>query len=283
MEMFKLKIMIPVSFTGFTGYFIYDPHISPGIILTTSGIFFLAVASSVLNQVQEADTDLLMRRTKNRPIPSGKITRNKALLISLISIIAGVIMVYEGGNSGALLIALFTMLWYNGVYTPLKRKTPYAVIPGALTGALPPIIGWVAAGGYSLSMHILPFSFLLFLVQIPHFWIFILSYGEEYVAAGIPNITESMSQAAIRILVFSLVVASALVSLILYPTGSILNEWVAGILIISSLVFVWRFSHFLGIEKEKCSRYSMLLDLYMLLVMILMITDKIIQNTVILS
>lgn len=281
--MFKLKIMIPVSFTGFTGYFICDPHISRGIILTTSGIFCLAVASSVLNQVQEADIDLLMRRTRNRPIPSGKITRNNALLISLLSIIAGLIMVYEGGNSGAVLISLLTMFWYNGVYTPLKRKSAYAVIPGALTGALPPIIGWVAAGGYPLSMHILPFAFLLFLVQIPHFWIFILSYGEEYVTAGIPNISESMSQAAIKILVFSLVVASALVSLILYPTGAILNEWVAGILIISSLIFVWQFSHFLGTEKNKCSRYSMMLDIYMLLVMILMITDRIIQNTLFLS
>ncbi len=85
LELAKLKIMLPVSFTGFTGYFIFDPHLSGKIILITLGILHMSVAASVLNQIQEAVTDSMMDRTRNRPIPSRKITIPEAIFFFFVN------------------------------------------------------------------------------------------------------------------------------------------------------------------------------------------------------
>ena len=147
LELSKLKIMIPVSLTGFTGYFIFDPHFSLKILLISLGILLLAISASVLNQIQEVNLDCKMNRTHNRPIPAGKINLYQAVLFFFINLIAGTVIIYSAGNFKAAIIGFLTILWYNGIYTYSKRITAFAVVPGAITGALPPLIGWVAAGG----------------------------------------------------------------------------------------------------------------------------------------
>src|SRR5574340_374520 len=104
LELSKIKIMVPVGLTGFTGYFIYKPEFTSGLILITAGILFLAISASVLNQVQETQIDSLMERTRNRPIPSGKISRRKALAYFVVSFIAGTSLVIATGSIKALLI-----------------------------------------------------------------------------------------------------------------------------------------------------------------------------------
>ena len=117
LELSKLKIMIPVSLTGFTGYFIFDPHLSFKIVIISFGILLMAVAASVLNQIQEVELDSKMNRTHNRPIPTGKINLQQALLFFFINLIAGTVIIYTAGNFKAAIIGLITILWYNGVYT----------------------------------------------------------------------------------------------------------------------------------------------------------------------
>jgi protoheme IX farnesyltransferase len=180
LELGKLKIMIPVSLTGFTGYFIFNPHITPKTLIVTSGILLLAISASVLNQIQEAGLDSKMERTRNRPIPARNITLRQALMFFFISLVAGSAIIYIAGNFTAAVIGLITIFWYNGVYTYLKRITAFAVFPGAITGALPPLIGWVAAGGNVWDKSIIFVEFLFFIGQVPHFWILVLKYGEEY-------------------------------------------------------------------------------------------------------
>src|SRR5665647_422732 len=147
LELSKLKIMIPVSLTGFTGYFIFDPHISLKIVFITLGILLMAVSASILNQIQEVESDRKMARTHNRPIPAGKISLKQATCFFLINLIAGAVVLYVSGNPETAVIGITTVIWYNGIYTYSKRITAFAVVPGAVTGALPPLIGWVAAGG----------------------------------------------------------------------------------------------------------------------------------------
>ena len=106
-------------------------------------------------------------------------------------------------------MALFTIFWYNVIYTYSKRITAFAVVPGAITGALPPLIGWVAAGGGIFDKPIVFVEFLFFTGQIPHFWLLILKYGEEYKKAGIPSLTEVLSRTQIGRLTFTWVVASS--------------------------------------------------------------------------
>ena len=146
LELGKIKIMIPVSLTGFTGFFIYNPVLTFRILLVSLGILLLGVSASILNQLQEADPDSRMERTQYRPIPSQRIKPQQALIFLLCNLIAGIILIYSAGNLTAVIIGLIAIGWYNGIYTYAKKITAFAVFPGAVTGALPPLIGWVAAG-----------------------------------------------------------------------------------------------------------------------------------------
>jgi len=278
LELSKLKIMIPVCLTGFTGYFAFNPHFSSGIIFTSLGILFMAVSASVLNQIQEVEIDKRMNRTRFRPLPSKRINLKNAVLFFLINLIAGILLIFFAGNIRAVFVGLITILWYNGVYTYSKRITAFAVVPGAVTGALPPLIGWIAAGGGLWDKPIIFIEFLIFTVQIPHFWLLILKYGEEYKQAGIPNLTDFFSPIQISRLTFSWVISSVFAALFLCYFEIIQSHLIIGIMVISSLFILWQFSDLLKPKMDKKTKnYSILLDSYLLLVLLLLILDKIIS------
>jgi len=277
-ELSKLNIMIPVSLTGFTGYFIFKPGISQEIVMVTLGVFLLAVSASVLNQIQEVEQDRKMNRTRFRPLPSEVIKINHAAIFFLINLIAGTVFIYIWGNINAAIIGLITILWYNGIYTYAKRITAFAVVPGAVTGALPPLIGWVSAGGGIWDKSIIFLEFLFFTGQIPHFWLLILKYGEEYKTAGFPSLSNILSLIQIKRLTYTWVVTSAMAALFLCYFDIIQNRLIVIILLIASLLLVWQFYGLIKIpENGKYRKYSKLLDLYFLLIIILLITDKIIS------
>lgn len=270
----KLKIMIPVSLSGFTGYFLYDPVFSSRIFLVTAGILFMAVTASVINQLQEIGTDKKMARTKNRPLPSGRISATAALVFSVVTFLAGALLFIFAGSPAALVLSIVTILWYNGVYTILKRLTPYAVLPGAVTGALPPLIGWVAAGGDPFSINIILIQFLFFAGQLPHFWLLLMKYGDEYRSAGLPSLTAVMSKRSISFLVIAFVTVAALVAISMDLSGIIHNSNLGFFLFFVSallLIFFLRFR-----EGKDPARYSLLLNAYFLFIMILLISDRII-------
>ena len=278
LELAKLKIMLPVSFTGFTGYFIFDPHLSGKIILITLGILLMSVAASVLNQLQEAGIDRLMDRTRDRPIPSGKIGITEAIIFSFFSLSAGTAIIFIRGNLSAVLVGLFTIFWYNAIYTYSKRITAFAVVPGALTGALPPLIGWVAAGGELWDKPIVFTGFLLFTGQIPHFWLLILRYGEEYKTAGLPVLTNHFSYTQIKRLTFTWVVTSVIAAIFLCYFEIVRTPLIIGILILASALLIAEFSKLLmkAGENSGYKKYSIVLDLFYFLVLILLILDRII-------
>ncbi len=278
LELSKLKIMIPVSLTGFTGYFIYDPHYSSRLVLVSIGILFMAISATVLNQIQEVDLDRKMSRTHSRPIPGQKIKIQHAFIFFLANLIAGIVIIYYFGNPKASIIGLITILWYNGIYTYAKRITAFAVVPGAVTGALPPLIGWISAGGGVWDKPIIFVEFLFFIGQIPHFWLLILKYGEEYKKAGIPSLTNIFTAIQINRLTFTWVIASVIAALFLCYFEIIHTGVIVAILMLASLIIIWRFTDLLKAipEKSDYSKYSITLDSYFLLVIILLIADRII-------
>jgi heme o synthase len=277
-ELSKLKIMIPVSLTGFTGYFVFDPRLTLNLLLVSIGIFLTAISASVLNQIQEVGFDRKMNRTRNRPMPSMKIGRPQALLFFVCNLTAGTALIYLAGGTVAAIIGIITLLWYNGIYTYSKRITAFAVVPGAVTGALPPLIGWVAAGGGIWDKPIIFIEFLFFIGQIPHFWLLILKYGEEYKNAGIPSLTEILSRAQISRLTFIWVASSVTSAFFLCYFEIIRSLPMVGILMIASFLIIWKFSDLLKISLNPVDtrKYSMLLYSYFLLVMILLISDRLI-------
>jgi heme o synthase len=278
LELSKLKIMIPVSLTGFTGYFLFDPHLSARLFITSFGILLMAISASVLNQIQEVEFDNKMIRTHHRPIPAHKISVQSAMLFFMVNLIAGITIIYCAGNLKSVLIGLITIFWYNGIYTYSKRITAFAVVPGAVTGALPPLIGWVAAGGGEWEKPIIFIEFLIFTGQIPHFWLLILKYGEEYKQAGIPSLTDVFNRTQINRLTFSWVISSVFAALFLCYFEIIQTRFIIGILLVASMYMIWQFLDLLKIHANinNYRRYSIFLDLYFLLVLLLLISDRII-------
>jgi heme o synthase len=278
LELAKLKIMIPVSLTGFTGYFAFDPHFSSRIFLLSFGILLMAVSASVLNQIQEVKPDGMMIRTSNRPLPAKRISLTGALLFFFFNLIAGASVIYYTGNIRAIIIGLFTIFWYNVIYTYSKRITAFAVVPGAITGALPPLIGWVAAGGGLWDKPIVFIEFLIFIGQIPHFWLLILKYGEEYSLAGFPSLTNIFNRSQIKRLTFAWVISSVAAALFLCYFEIIENTIIIVILVVISIYIIWQFLDLLKIRQGENNfrKYSILLDLYFLLVLLLLISDKMI-------
>jgi len=276
LELAKLKIMIPVSLTGFTGYFAFDPHFSLKIFFLSFGILLMAVSASVLNQIQEINSDGMMIRTSNRPLPAKRISLRSAFLFFFFNLIAGVSVIYYTGNIRAVIIGLFTIFWYNVIYTYSKRITAFAVVPGAITGALPPLIGWVAAGGGLWEKPIVFIEFLIFIGQIPHFWLLILKYGEEYKQAGFPSLTNIFNTAQIKWLTFVWVISSVAAALFLCYFEIIHNTIIIVILVLISIYVIWQFLDLLKIRASENNyrKYSIVLDLYFLLVLLLLISDK---------
>ena len=157
--------------------------------------------------------------------------------------------------------------------------TAFAVVPGALTGALPPLIGWVAAGGGVWEKPIVFIQFLIFIGQIPHFWLLILKYGEEYKHAGLPSLTDIFNGIQIKWLAFSWVAASVVAALFLCYFEIIKNPVIIVILIVISGYIIWQFLDLLKNQADNMNykRYSIFLDSYFLLVLLLLISDKIIS------
>ncbi len=279
LELTKLKIMIPVSLTGFTGYIAFDPHFSSKVFLSSFGILLLAISASVLNQIQEVQLDGKMERTCNRPLPAKKIRIQYAMLFFLFNFIFGIAIISYAGNFKAALVGLITIIWYNGIYTYSKRITAFAVVPGAITGALPPLIGWVAAGGGLWDKPVIFIEFLIFTGQIPHFWLLILKYGEEYKQAGIPSLTDIFDRAQIKRLTFTWVISSVVAALFLCCFEIIQSPVINIILVSVSIYMVWQFIDLLRVHTNQNNyrRYSVFLNSYFLLVLLLLISDRLLM------
>jgi protoheme IX farnesyltransferase len=150
---------------------------------TLFGTFLAAAGAAALNQVFESDYDARMRRTKDRPIPTQRISRDNGLFIGIVTSAVGIVYLSVTTNLLAALLAALTVGTYVFVYTPLKRVTTLNTIVGAVPGALPPVIGWAAARGDAGVESWLLFT-ILFLWQMPHFLAIAWLYRDDYRRAG---------------------------------------------------------------------------------------------------
>ena len=276
----KYKVSMAVTFTAITGYIVHAGSLDLHLIFLGLGVFILAGGSSALNEFQESKYDAVMERTRQRPIPSGAISPRQALLISILVIISGLFFLYVSFGIIPFLLGLFNIVWYNLIYTNLKRITPFAVVPGALVGAVPAFIGWTAAGGSVFSPTIIFIGFFLFIWQIPHFWLLMLKYGKEYEAAGFPTINEAINPANLKRIIFSWIVATSFASgLIPLFLTDISRTFFFAVFVLNILfvgIFTWlSFGKSVDLNLKK-SFISM--NVYMLLVMILLITYHIVVS-----
>jgi heme o synthase len=150
-----------------------------------AGTALVAGGAAALNQVYERDTDALMRRTRLRPLPDGRVASGEATIFGLVLAGAGLLVLGARTNVLAALLALLTLVTYLILYTPMKRRSPAATLVGAVPGALPPLIGWTASHG-TLSAGGLALFAIVFLWQVPHFMAIAWLYRDDYAKAGFP-------------------------------------------------------------------------------------------------
>ncbi len=185
---FGFLLAVPLPFAGQVGQ-IGQAGPAGALAWVVAGAMLLAAACSAWNQVQERDIDALLPRTAGRPLPSGRMTPGAAVGIGVVSFAAALGCLHAASPVSGLQLALVgagIAVAYNGVYTPLKRVTSFALLPGALVGAMPPLLGWMAAGGDPRD----PVAILLYgvyvLWQVPHFWLRAQRERIHYVRAGLP-------------------------------------------------------------------------------------------------
>jgi heme o synthase len=222
-----------VALTAAAGFILFHRRIDAAILQVFTGVYLFACAASALNQYLENKTDAVMERTKNRPLVDQKIKRSLAVIIIIVNFTAGLLIFQLFFNLKAALIACSNLIWYNAVYTPLKRKTSFAVLTGALAGAVPPVIGWTAAGGYLFDPIIISISFYLFMWQIPHFMFFYLKYSSDYFKAGFPELFNISIKQSYSVIIYIWLIGTVLSSMLLILSGvvsgfiqsTILSTW----------------------------------------------------------
>lgn len=277
-EVTKLRITALVSFTTGLGYILANEGFNINIIYPVLGIFFLACGSAALNHLQEKNLDLLMDRTKTRPLPSGKTGNIYYYSVILFFTVLGVLLLLLKTNIPTLSIGLITYFWYNAVYTPLKRKSALAVIPGSLVGALPPLAGWTAAGGDITDFRILYICFYFFLWQIPHFWLLLLVYSDDYKKGGFPVLTDIMNIKSLKIMTFLWIVLTFLISTGIPFVGIISHNSVKIIMLFAGLLLILSGIRFIfsGITRKSVFSMFISINIFTLLIILLLSIDKII-------
>ena len=183
----KPRLNILVVATSAAGYYLGSPGVpEPGPMLqAVAGTALVAAGAAVLNQVIERDTDAVMRRTRGRALPDGRVLPGDARLFGIVVAVAGLALLAAQPHLVAAGLALATLVIYLAIYTPLKRRTSLATLVGAVPGALPPLIGWTASHG-SITLGGAALFAIVFFWQIPHFMAIAWMYRDDYAKAGFP-------------------------------------------------------------------------------------------------
>jgi protoheme IX farnesyltransferase len=275
-ELGKVKITLFVAVSTSAGYILASRNLSWEMILPSLGVFILACGSSAINHFQERKTDGLMNRTKIRPLPAGQIKGSAAIIFIVISVTAGLLVLYIFDGFIAAGLGVLAVLWYNAFYTPLKKVTAMAVVPGALIGSIPPVIGYISGGGSIINPEIIALALFFFIWQIPHFWLLLLLYEKDYEKAGFPTLTRLFPAERLSLITFTWIVALA-VSCLLIPFFGIVNNPVINVLLITAGIWlVWKTRKLISMQYGRMTfRFAFReINTFVLIVVVLISVNK---------
>ncbi|MEQ6123793.1 heme o synthase [Pseudotenacibaculum sp. MALMAid0570] len=276
-QLTKVGLSLSVVFSSIAGYLlaVETVHYQTLFLLSIGG-FLMVAASNTFNQVIEKDTDALMKRTMNRPLPTGRVSVPVALAIAILFTIAGIAILYSINAKSALFGAISIFL-YTCAYTPLKAVTPLAVFVGAFPGAIPFMLGWVAATGeFGIEAG---FLFMIqFFWQFPHFWAIGWLQFEEYKKAGFNMLpmNQKDESATRQIIFYTAIMILVSISPVLKMTGDFYIYPITAIIV----AFLGGIMLFYGIKLHKkqtniVARKLMLSSvLYITVVQIVYVVDK---------
>jgi heme o synthase len=229
-QLTKFKLSSLVVFSAAMGFLAAPVTLEwSRLVLLVLGGFLVTGASNGLNQVIERELDKKMDRTKDRPLPDGRLGVPEATAVSILSGITGLVMLGYGINLYAGVLGLIALISYTLLYTPLKTRTPFCVFVGAVPGAIPPMLGWVAATGqFGVEAWVL-FT-IQFLWQFPHFWAIAWVLDDDYKKAGFIMLPTGNRDKGTALQTFIYTIS-------LFPVG--VMAWLFGISGIISLVVIF--------------------------------------------
>lgn len=272
----KFKLTLLVLFSAVMSYAIVAEGSAgwEGMLMLTLGGFFITGAANALNQVLERDFDLMMPRTANRPVATGRMSVSTAVLWAGLMAVAG-ITILALFNPLASFLGTLSLISYAFVYTPLKRSTPLSVVVGAIPGALPLIIGCVAYEGYISSTAVMLFA-LQFLWQFPHFWAVAWLADDDYKKAGFYLLPSKNSEkdASVGLLSFVfclLMVASSLIAFSMGLVGGLATL----VLVMLNAYWAWKCWQLYHTCSREAARAQMFVSFFHLPVsLIVLLVDK---------
>ena len=242
-SLLKPRVMSLVVFTAAVGLIVAPG--SMNVVLAFASVLFIALgagASGSLNMWWDADIDRIMKRTQERPVPSGKVSANNAMLVGLWMSVLSVGMLGLASNWLAAALLAFTIFFYAVIYSMwLKRSTPQNIVIGGAAGAFPPMVGWVAASG-SISIEAIGMFMLIFMWTPPHFWALALFMNEDYSKAGIPMLTVTHGKKSTRnhILTYTILLTPFSIGLAFTSIGGPIYFTLSIILSLMFLLGAWK-------------------------------------------
>jgi protoheme IX farnesyltransferase len=276
-QLTKVGLSLSVVFSSIAGYLLAAEIVDFSILaILTVGGYFMVGASNAFNQIIEKDTDALMKRTMNRPIPTGRMSVNTAMIIAVTFTILGIGMLYYINPKCALFGAISIFL-YTSAYTPLKPVTPLAVFVGAIPGAIPFMLGWVAAtNDFSIEPGTL---FLIqFFWQFPHFWAIGWLQNDEYKKAGFNMLPMGRKdRAAVKqIILYTIVMILVSIVPVLKQTGDFWIYPLTAVIILLLGVYMLYFAIQLYKNQTDAIARKLMLSsvLYITLIQIIYVVDK---------
>ena len=275
-EITKFRLSLLVALSSVFGFFISSSNVDINeVFILLVGGYLISSSSVINNQILEKDLDKMMNRTNKRPIPTGRISVYKSVIMSIFSMIIGLFLISFYLNIYAALLSFISLILYSFVYTPMKKFGPIAVFIGAIPGALPPLIGWVASTGQITLEAIIIFS-IQFIWQFPHFWAIAWMYDDDYKKVGfklLPNNGEKNLKTAVNIMIYTLF----LIPLGLLPTIFGITGIISGtVAVFLAIIFLAQtFKLINDYSRESAVKVMFSSFIYLPIVQISYVLDKI--------
>jgi protoheme IX farnesyltransferase len=232
----KFVLSFAVSLSALFAYIMAKGEIGTNMYIATFAVLLVAMGVSTLNQFQEYKEDALMERTKHRPIASGKWSPRTAIVISAILILSSLALIYDLLGFIGVDLFLFSFLWYNFFYTPLKKKSALAVVPGAILGVIPPAVGWLAAGGSLGEPEFFALGLFYFIWQIPHFWLLVMLHYGDYAGAGYPTAMRLFGKLSLQRLTYFWLMLTIMTGYFMVTIFQPASMVIMGLLILTSIL-----------------------------------------------
>ena len=276
-QLVKVGLSLSVVFSSVAGYLLAVETVNYAMLtLLAVGGFLMVGASNAFNQIIEVDTDALMQRTKNRPLPTGRMSVNFALTIAILFAVLGLGILYYINAKSALFGAISIFL-YTSAYTPLKSVTPLTVFVGAIPGAIPFMLGWVAATNqFGIEAGIL--FMIQFFWQFPHFWSIGWLQDEEYKKAGfnmLPMNTKDTG-AVKQIIFYTVIMIVVSIAPVLKLTGAFYIYPATAIIValLGCLMLYYSVQLHKTLQNTEARKLMLASVLYITLVQIIYVIDK---------